>query len=188
MQLCSDKKIKYIYIYLNKIIITLYIFYLFFLVEIYMLTIYIYLQLITSIKPCSHALLFQQDHRLRSASEPVKSSETKVEDEPDDRRSAPELMLTYLSPYSHYDYPRKLSEPPIPVALKVLHIYTHNFFNIQHRHKCSSYWKSETQTSIWQNPVNEDADEKDEMQDESAEDSSEYMAMASLYVFESFSP
>ncbi len=110
------------------------------------------------------------------------------EDEPDDRHSAPELMLTYRSPDSHYDYPRKLSEPPMPVTLKVLHIYTHSFFNIQHTHKCSSYWKSETQTSIWQNPVTEDADEKDEIQDESAEDSSEYMAMASLYVFESFFP
>ncbi|XP_058650621.1 pleckstrin homology domain-containing family S member 1-like isoform X2 [Onychostoma macrolepis] len=89
-----------------------------------------------------------QDNRYRSASDPVKSSEPKVEDEPDDRRSAPELMLTYPSLYSHYDYPRKLSEPPIPVALK--------------------------------NPVTEDEDEKGEMQDESAEDSSEYMSMASL--------
>ncbi len=97
-------------------------------------------------------------------------------------------MPTYPSLYSHYDYPRKLSEPPIPVAFKVLHIYTHSFFNIQHAHKCSSYWKNETQTSIWQNPVTEDEDEKDEMQDESAEDSSEYMPMASLYVFERFFP
>uniref|UniRef100_A0A671KMJ6 PH domain-containing protein n=1 Tax=Sinocyclocheilus anshuiensis TaxID=1608454 RepID=A0A671KMJ6_9TELE len=64
-----------------------------------------------------------QHDRFRSASEPVKSSEPKVEDEPDERRSAPELMLTYPSLYSHYDYPRKLSEPLLPVALKVLHIY-----------------------------------------------------------------
>uniref|UniRef100_A0A673IMY1 PH domain-containing protein n=1 Tax=Sinocyclocheilus rhinocerous TaxID=307959 RepID=A0A673IMY1_9TELE len=84
-----------------------------------------------------------QDNRFRSASEPVKSSEPKVEDQPDDRWSAPELMLTYQSPYSHYDYPRKLSEPPVPVALKI--------------------------------PVIEHKDEKDEMQDESAEDSNEYM-------------
>uniref|UniRef100_A0A8C1ECY5 Uncharacterized protein n=1 Tax=Cyprinus carpio carpio TaxID=630221 RepID=A0A8C1ECY5_CYPCA len=89
-----------------------------------------------------------QDNRFRSASEPVKSLEPKVEDQPDDRRSAPELMLTYPSPYSHYDYPRKLSEPQVPVTLK--------------------------------NPVIEHKDEKDEMQDESAEDSSEYMCMASL--------
>ncbi|XP_016427681.1 pleckstrin homology domain-containing family S member 1 [Sinocyclocheilus rhinocerous] len=60
-----------------------------------------------------------QDNRFRSASEPVKSSEPKVEDEPDERRSAPELMLTYPSLYSHYDYPRKLSEPLLPVALKI---------------------------------------------------------------------
>uniref|UniRef100_A0A8C2ELE0 PH domain-containing protein n=1 Tax=Cyprinus carpio TaxID=7962 RepID=A0A8C2ELE0_CYPCA len=85
-----------------------------------------------------------QDNRFRSASEPVKSLEPKVEDQPDDRRSAPELILTYPSPYSHYDYPRKLSEPQVP------------------------------------NPVIEHKDEKDEMQDESAEDSSEYMCMASL--------
>uniref|UniRef100_A0A8C1E930 Uncharacterized protein n=1 Tax=Cyprinus carpio carpio TaxID=630221 RepID=A0A8C1E930_CYPCA len=91
---------------------------------------------------------FLQDNRFRSASEPVKSLEPKVEDQPDDRRSAPELMLTYPSPYSHYDYPRKLSEPQVPVTLK--------------------------------NPVIEHKDEKDEMQDESAEDSSEYMCMASL--------
>ncbi|XP_016122738.1 myosin phosphatase Rho-interacting protein-like [Sinocyclocheilus grahami] len=89
-----------------------------------------------------------QDNRFRSASEPVKSSEPKVEDQPDDRRSAPELMLTYPSPYSHYDYPRKLSEPPVPVAFKI--------------------------------PVIEHKDEKDEMQDESAEDSNEYMRMTSL--------
>uniref|UniRef100_A0A8C1UI31 PH domain-containing protein n=1 Tax=Cyprinus carpio TaxID=7962 RepID=A0A8C1UI31_CYPCA len=76
------------------------------------------------------------------------SLEPKVEDQPDDRRSAPELMLTYPSPYSHYDYPRKLSEPQVPVTLK--------------------------------NPVIEHKDEKDEMQDESAEDSSEYMCMASF--------
>uniref|UniRef100_A0A672KTX2 PH domain-containing protein n=1 Tax=Sinocyclocheilus grahami TaxID=75366 RepID=A0A672KTX2_SINGR len=62
---------------------------------------------------------------MKATSEPVKSSEPKVEDQPDDRRSAPELMLTYPSPYSHYDYPRKLSEPPVPVAFKVLHSYTH---------------------------------------------------------------
>ncbi|XP_016107726.1 pleckstrin homology domain-containing family S member 1-like [Sinocyclocheilus grahami] len=60
-----------------------------------------------------------QDNRFRSASEPVKSSEPKVEDEPDERRSAPALMLTYPSLYSHYDYPRKLSEPLLPVALKI---------------------------------------------------------------------
>ncbi len=114
-----------------------------------MLTIYIYQQLITKINACSHALLFQQDNRFRSASEPEKSSEAKIEYEPDDRHSAPELMLTYRSPFSvscsifvltghsHYVYPRKLSEPPIPVTLKVLHIYTHSFFNIQHTHKCS---------------------------------------------------
>ncbi len=102
-----------------------------------MLTIYIYQQLITKINACSHALLFQQDIRFRSASEPEKSSEAKIEYKPDDRHSAPELMLTYRSPDSHYDYPRMLSEPPIPVTLKVLHIYTHSFFNIQHTHKCS---------------------------------------------------
>uniref|UniRef100_A0A8C1UI50 PH domain-containing protein n=1 Tax=Cyprinus carpio TaxID=7962 RepID=A0A8C1UI50_CYPCA len=89
-----------------------------------------------------------QDNRFRTASEPVKSLEPKVEDQPDDRRSAPELMLTYPSPYSHYDYPRKLSEPQVPVTLKI--------------------------------PVIEHKDEKDEMQDESAEDSSEYMRMASF--------
>uniref|UniRef100_A0A672MBC1 Pleckstrin homology domain-containing family S member 1-like n=1 Tax=Sinocyclocheilus grahami TaxID=75366 RepID=A0A672MBC1_SINGR len=61
-----------------------------------------------------------QDNRFRSASEPVKSSEPKVEDEPDERRSAPALMLTYPSLYSHYDYPRKLSEPLLPVALKFI--------------------------------------------------------------------
>uniref|UniRef100_A0A8C2FJ97 PH domain-containing protein n=1 Tax=Cyprinus carpio TaxID=7962 RepID=A0A8C2FJ97_CYPCA len=60
-----------------------------------------------------------QDSKIRSATEPIKSLEPKVEDEPGDRRSAPELMLTYPSPYSHYDYPRKLSEPPLPVALKI---------------------------------------------------------------------
>uniref|UniRef100_A0A673N2E2 PH domain-containing protein n=1 Tax=Sinocyclocheilus rhinocerous TaxID=307959 RepID=A0A673N2E2_9TELE len=58
-----------------------------------------------------------QDNRFRSASEPVKSSEPKVEDEPDERRSAPELMLTYPSLYSHYDYPRKLSEPLLPMQI-----------------------------------------------------------------------
>ncbi|XP_026132242.1 pleckstrin homology domain-containing family S member 1 isoform X1 [Carassius auratus] len=60
-----------------------------------------------------------QDNRFRSASEPLKSSEAKADDEPDDRHSAPELMLTYPSPHNHYDYPRKLSEPPLPVALKI---------------------------------------------------------------------
>ncbi|XP_042623774.1 pleckstrin homology domain-containing family S member 1-like isoform X2 [Cyprinus carpio] len=90
-----------------------------------------------------------QDNRFRTASEPVKSLEPKVEDQPDDRRSAPELILTYPSLYSHYDYPRKLSEPQVPVTLKI--------------------------------PVIEHKDEKDEMQDESAEDSSEYMRMASLH-------
>ncbi|XP_043108988.1 pleckstrin homology domain-containing family S member 1-like [Puntigrus tetrazona] len=60
-----------------------------------------------------------QENRFRSASEPVQNPEEKAEDESDDRRSAPELMLTYPSPYSHYDYPRKLSEPPLPVELKV---------------------------------------------------------------------
>ncbi|XP_026105314.1 pleckstrin homology domain-containing family S member 1-like [Carassius auratus] len=89
-----------------------------------------------------------QDNRFRSASEPVKSSEPKVDYQPNDRRSAPELMLTYLSPSSHYDYPRKLSEPPVPITPKI--------------------------------PVIEHKDEKDEMQDESAEDSSEYMCMASF--------
>ncbi|XP_052468097.1 uncharacterized protein LOC128025651 [Carassius gibelio] len=89
-----------------------------------------------------------QDNRFRSASEPVKSSEPKVDYQPNDRRSAPELMLTYPSPSSHYDYPRKLSEPPVPVTPKI--------------------------------PVIEHKDEKDEMQDESAEDSSEYMCMASF--------
>ncbi|XP_043110294.1 pleckstrin homology domain-containing family S member 1-like [Puntigrus tetrazona] len=59
-----------------------------------------------------------QENRFRSASEPVQNPEEKAEDESDDRRSAPELMLTYPSPYSHYDYPRKLSEPPLPVELK----------------------------------------------------------------------
>ncbi len=92
-----------------------------------MLTIYIYQQLITKINACSHALLFQQDNRFRSASEPEKSSEAKIEYKPDDRRSAPELMQIYPSPDSHYVYPRKLSEPPIPVTLKVLHIYIHRF-------------------------------------------------------------
>uniref|UniRef100_A0A8C1GNX8 PH domain-containing protein n=1 Tax=Cyprinus carpio TaxID=7962 RepID=A0A8C1GNX8_CYPCA len=67
----------------------------------------------------------QHDSKIRSASEPIKSLEPKVEDEPDDRQSAPELMLTYPSLYSQNDYPRKLSDPPLPVALKVLHIYTH---------------------------------------------------------------
>ncbi|XP_059387603.1 pleckstrin homology domain-containing family S member 1-like [Carassius carassius] len=58
-----------------------------------------------------------QENRFRSASEP--SSEAKAEGEPDDRRSAHESMLTYPLMYSHYDYPRKLSEPPLPVALKI---------------------------------------------------------------------
>ncbi|KAL1264539.1 hypothetical protein QQF64_004894 [Cirrhinus molitorella] len=60
-----------------------------------------------------------KDNRSRSASEPGTSSEPKVEDQPDDRRSAPELMLTYPSLYSHYDYPRRLSEPPKPGELKI---------------------------------------------------------------------
>uniref|UniRef100_A0A8C1EHI0 Uncharacterized protein n=1 Tax=Cyprinus carpio carpio TaxID=630221 RepID=A0A8C1EHI0_CYPCA len=60
-----------------------------------------------------------QDSKIRSASEPIKSLEPKVEDEPDDRQSAPELMLTYPSLYSQNDYPRKLSDPPLPVALKI---------------------------------------------------------------------
>ncbi|XP_050979646.1 pleckstrin homology domain-containing family S member 1-like [Labeo rohita] len=60
-----------------------------------------------------------QDNRCRSESEPVISLEPKVEDQPDDKWSAPELMLTYPSPYSHYDYPRRLSEPPVPVAHKI---------------------------------------------------------------------
>ncbi|XP_050979645.1 pleckstrin homology domain-containing family S member 1-like [Labeo rohita] len=88
-----------------------------------------------------------QDNRSRAASEPVTSSEPKAEDQPDGRRSAPELMLTYPSPYSHYDYPRRLSEPPIPAALKI--------------------------------PVIEEKDEKEEMQDESSEES-EYMCMELL--------
>ncbi|XP_073683997.1 pleckstrin homology domain-containing family S member 1-like [Garra rufa] len=60
-----------------------------------------------------------KDNRSRSASVPGTSLEPMVEDEPDDRRSAPELMLTYPSMYSHYDYPRRLSEPPAPIAFKI---------------------------------------------------------------------
>ncbi|XP_058650618.1 pleckstrin homology domain-containing family S member 1-like isoform X2 [Onychostoma macrolepis] len=58
------------------------------------------------------------EKRSRSMSLLVNYSEPKVEDEPNDRRSAPELMPTYPPPDSHYVYPRKLSEPPIPVTCK----------------------------------------------------------------------
>ncbi|KAL1264538.1 hypothetical protein QQF64_004893 [Cirrhinus molitorella] len=61
----------------------------------------------------------KQDNRLRAISEPVHFSQSKDEDQCDDRWSAPELMFTYPSLYSHYDYPRKLSEPRVPVELKI---------------------------------------------------------------------
>uniref|UniRef100_A0A8C1HTT1 Uncharacterized protein n=1 Tax=Cyprinus carpio carpio TaxID=630221 RepID=A0A8C1HTT1_CYPCA len=114
--------------------------------EMYILTIIFIYKLYASIFKLAHMLyFFLQDNRFRSASEPVKSLEPKVEDQPDDRRSAPELMLTYPSPYSHYDYPRKLSEPQVPVTLKVLHIYTQNSALCI---KCIFLFCSETNTHV----------------------------------------
>ncbi|KAK9965727.1 hypothetical protein ABG768_004801 [Culter alburnus] len=84
-----------------------------------------------------------EDNRFRSMSAPVKCPEPK-----DERWSAPELMLPSPPAPDHYDYPRKFSEPLVPVKRKI--------------------------------SVKEDEDEKDGKQDESPEDSSEYMLMASL--------
>uniref|UniRef100_A0A673MVW0 PH domain-containing protein n=1 Tax=Sinocyclocheilus rhinocerous TaxID=307959 RepID=A0A673MVW0_9TELE len=55
-----------------------------------------------------------QDKRSRSMTLPANCSEPNGEDQPDDRWSA--FELTSLSQCNHYDYPRKLSEPPIPVT------------------------------------------------------------------------
>ncbi|XP_067226273.1 pleckstrin homology domain-containing family S member 1-like [Chanodichthys erythropterus] len=90
-----------------------------------------------------------EDNRCRSTSAPLNDSEPKVKDHFDERRSAPELMLSSL-PSDHYDYPRKFSEPLLPVERKI--------------------------------SVKEDEDEKDGKLDESPEDSSEYMLMASLQI------
>ncbi|KAK7122495.1 hypothetical protein R3I94_019569 [Phoxinus phoxinus] len=60
-----------------------------------------------------------EDNRSRSTSEPLYSSEQKVEDQSDERRSAPELMSSPPPTPSHYDSPRKFSEPPVPVERKI---------------------------------------------------------------------
>ncbi|RXN09708.1 pleckstrin -like protein [Labeo rohita] len=54
-----------------------------------------------------------QGERLRSTSEPVHPISSKA----NDRRSPPKLMLTYLSRYRNDEYPRKLSEPPVPISV-----------------------------------------------------------------------
>ncbi|XP_026132239.1 pleckstrin homology domain-containing family S member 1-like isoform X2 [Carassius auratus] len=58
-----------------------------------------------------------QDKRSRSITLPADLSEPNGEDQADNRRSA--FELTSLPQYDHYDYPRKLSEPPIPVTRKI---------------------------------------------------------------------
>lgn len=58
--------------------------------------------------------LFPQDKRFRSKSVPVNYLEPK-----DNRCSAFELTSQQ---YNHSGNPRKLSEPPVPVTRKVLHI------------------------------------------------------------------
>ncbi|CAM4710747.1 unnamed protein product [Leuciscus chuanchicus] len=95
-----------------------------------------------------HTFDAPEDNRSRSTSAPENSSEQKVEDQSDERWSAPELQLSPPPTPDHYDYPRKFSEPPVPAERKI--------------------------------SVNEDKDEKDGKQDESPEDSNEYMLMASV--------
>uniref|UniRef100_A0A8C2FKK5 PH domain-containing protein n=1 Tax=Cyprinus carpio TaxID=7962 RepID=A0A8C2FKK5_CYPCA len=58
-----------------------------------------------------------QDKRSRSKTLPENCPEPNNEDQPVDRWSA--FELTSLPQYNHYDYPRKLSEPPIPVTCKI---------------------------------------------------------------------
>ncbi|XP_059387602.1 pleckstrin homology domain-containing family S member 1-like [Carassius carassius] len=58
-----------------------------------------------------------QDKRSRSITLPADFSEPNGEDQPDNRRSA--FELTSLPQNDHYDYPRKLSEPPITVTRKI---------------------------------------------------------------------
>ncbi|XP_052427411.1 pleckstrin homology domain-containing family S member 1-like isoform X2 [Carassius gibelio] len=58
-----------------------------------------------------------QDKRSRSITLPADLSEPNGEDQADNRRSA--FELTSLPQNDHYDYPRKLSEPPIPVTRKI---------------------------------------------------------------------
>ncbi|XP_039520954.1 pleckstrin homology domain-containing family S member 1-like isoform X2 [Pimephales promelas] len=60
-----------------------------------------------------------EDNRSRSTSAPLNGSEQKVEGLSDERWSAPELMLSPPPTPGHYDYPRKFSEPPVPVELKI---------------------------------------------------------------------
>ncbi|XP_077056752.1 uncharacterized protein LOC143709874 [Siphateles boraxobius] len=87
-----------------------------------------------------------KDSRNRSTSAPLNGSEQKAEDQSDERWSAPEFMLS--PPSTHYDYPRKFREPPVPAERKI--------------------------------SVNEDKDEKSGKQDEFPEDSNAYMIMASV--------
>lgn len=69
---------------------------------------------------CVSSLTFSlQDNRIRSISAPLNCSEPKVEDHHDDRWSAPALMSASFSTQSHYDYPRKFSEPSVPAERKV---------------------------------------------------------------------
>ncbi|XP_016107842.1 pleckstrin homology domain-containing family S member 1-like [Sinocyclocheilus grahami] len=56
-----------------------------------------------------------QDKRSRAMTLPMNYSEPNGEDQPDDRWSA--FEITSLPQYNHYDYPRKLSEPPIPISV-----------------------------------------------------------------------
>uniref|UniRef100_A0A8C0Y311 PH domain-containing protein n=2 Tax=Cyprinus carpio TaxID=7962 RepID=A0A8C0Y311_CYPCA len=58
-----------------------------------------------------------QDKRSRSKTLPENCPEPNGEDQPVDRWSA--FELTSPPQYNHYDYPRKLSEPPIPVTCKI---------------------------------------------------------------------
>ncbi|XP_056325876.1 pleckstrin homology domain-containing family S member 1 [Danio aesculapii] len=60
-----------------------------------------------------------QDNRIRSISAPLNCSEPKVEDHHDERWSAPALMSASFSTQSHYDYPRKFSEPSVPAERKL---------------------------------------------------------------------
>ncbi|XP_067285911.1 pleckstrin homology domain-containing family S member 1-like [Pseudorasbora parva] len=60
-----------------------------------------------------------EDNRYRSISAPEKSSEPKVEDQSDERWSAPPLMLSSRPTPNHYDYPSKYSESSVLAERKI---------------------------------------------------------------------
>jgi len=94
------------------------------------------------LRGCSSFFFFPQDNRSRSTSAPLNGSEQKVEGLSDERWSAPELMLSPPPTPGHYDYPRKFSEPPVPVELKVLQIYICFFAMFLNFHMTKTHFNS----------------------------------------------